>query len=116
MDDFQNGLRRRINERIKTRGFCVVYDNDLRRLSQPLAELRDKQIRKIHRFAAENGLAVTLRDIGLNAPFTKAHCEQIARPLREQLKTFARVLLRKASPCKGRRFGQARLKPIWRLK
>jgi hypothetical protein len=69
MDDFESGLLRKINERIQIRGYCVVYDNDLSRLSGPLANLRAKQIREIKKFAEANGLAVELRDVGLNATF-----------------------------------------------
>jgi hypothetical protein len=69
MDDFESRLLRKINERIQTRGYCVVYDNDLRCLSEPLANLRAKQIRKINKFAAEYDLTVELRDVGLNATF-----------------------------------------------
>jgi len=67
MDDFESGLLRKINERIQIRGYCVVYDNDLRRLSEPLTNLRAEQIRKINKFASENGLTVPLRDVGLMA-------------------------------------------------
>jgi hypothetical protein len=69
MDDFESRLVRKINERIQVRGYCVVYDNDLSRLSEPLTNLRAKQIREINKFAAENGLAVELRDVGLNGTF-----------------------------------------------
>jgi hypothetical protein len=69
MDDFESGLLRKINERIQIRGYCVVYDNDLRRLSEPLTNLRAEQIRKINKFASENGLPVALRDVGLNGTF-----------------------------------------------
>jgi hypothetical protein len=69
MDDFESGLLRKINERIQIRGYCVVYDNDLRRLSEPLTNLRAKQIREINEFATENGPTVELRDVGLNGTF-----------------------------------------------
>jgi hypothetical protein len=69
MDNFKSRLVRKINERIEMRGYCVIYDNDLRRLSEPLTNLRAKQIREINKFAAKNGLAVELRDVGLNATF-----------------------------------------------
>jgi hypothetical protein len=69
MDNFESRLVRKINERIQIRGYCVVYDSDLSRLSEPLTNLRAKQIRKINKFAAENGLTVELRDVGLNGTF-----------------------------------------------
>jgi len=69
MDNFESRLLRKINERIEMRGYCVIYDNDLRRLSEPLRNLRAKQIREINKFAEENDLAVELRDVGLNATF-----------------------------------------------
>jgi hypothetical protein len=47
----------------------VVYDSDLSRLSEPLTNLRAKQIRKINKFATENGLTVELRDVGLKGTF-----------------------------------------------
>jgi hypothetical protein len=73
MDDFQDSLCAKIDERIKARGYCVVYDSDLRRLALPLADFRKQQIHAIESFAAENGLAVTIRDTGLNATFTKTN-------------------------------------------
>lgn len=71
MHDFQSNLCARIEERIKARGYCVIYDGDLCRLAQPLADFRKQQIHAIQDFAEENGLAVTIRDTGLNATFTK---------------------------------------------
>jgi hypothetical protein len=69
MDDFKSNLVRKINERIEMRGYCVVYDNDLRRFSEPSPGLRAEQIRQINEFAAKHGLTVELRDVGLNATF-----------------------------------------------
>jgi hypothetical protein len=71
MDDFQDKLCARISERIEARGYCVVYDSDLCQLARPLADFRKQQIRAVQNFAKENGLAVTIRDTGLNATFTK---------------------------------------------
>jgi hypothetical protein len=70
MNDFENGLCSRIQERIKVRGFCVVYDNDLRRLAKPMKQLYEKQVREIENFAAAHGLAVKVRETGINATFT----------------------------------------------
>ena len=47
MIDFEKGLSTRINERIKVRGYCIVYDHDLTRICAPEAALRKKQIRVI---------------------------------------------------------------------
>jgi hypothetical protein len=71
MDDFEKGLCNRINERIKIRGYCVVYDHELTRICAPEAALRQKQIRVIEKFAAKHGLAVSVREIGINATFKK---------------------------------------------
>jgi hypothetical protein len=71
MDDFEKGLCSRINERINVRGFCVVYDHELARICPPEAALRQKQIRVIEKFAAKHGLAVSVREIGINATFKK---------------------------------------------
>jgi hypothetical protein len=70
MNDFQDNLCAKIKERIKVRGYCVVYDSDLCRLASPLADFRKRQIGDIQAYAAENGFAVTIRDTGLNATFT----------------------------------------------
>jgi hypothetical protein len=70
MDEFREKLRNRIQERIKARGHCVLYNNDLSRFTPPLPEFRQQQIRDIQTFAAKNRLAVTIRDTGLNATFT----------------------------------------------
>jgi hypothetical protein len=71
MDDFRDSLFAKISERITVRSYCVVYDSDLCRLAPPLADFRKQQIHAIQSFAAENGLAVTIRDTGLNATLTK---------------------------------------------
>jgi hypothetical protein len=71
MDDFRDRLCARISERIKARGYCIVYDSDLCHLARPLSDFRKQQISAIQAFAAENGLAVTIRDTGLNATFTR---------------------------------------------
>lgn len=71
MDNFEKGLCNRINERIKTRGFCVIFDHDLARICAPEAALRQKQLREIKKFAAKQGLAVSIRETGINATFRK---------------------------------------------
>lgn len=71
MTDFEKGLCSRINQRIDARGFCVVYDHELTRICAPDAALREKQIRVIERFAAKHGLAVRIREVGINATFKK---------------------------------------------
>ena len=71
MDDLKKGLCNRINQRIDVRGYCVVYDHELGHIWPPEAALREKQVKLIERFAAQNGLAVTIRDIGINATFKK---------------------------------------------
>ncbi|MGZ5545883.1 MAG: hypothetical protein ACXWIU_14550, partial [Limisphaerales bacterium] len=71
MDDLKKGLCNRINQRINVRGYCVVYDHELGHIWPPEAALREKQIQLIERFAEQNGLAVTIRDTGINATFKK---------------------------------------------
>jgi hypothetical protein len=71
MDDLKNELCKRINQRINVRGYCVVYDHELGHIWPPEAALREKQIQLIERFAEQNGLAVTIRDTGINATFKK---------------------------------------------
>lgn len=71
MDEFESGLCSRINKRINTRGFCVVYDHELSRICPPQSELRKKQLRVIEEFAARNGLEVRIREIGINATFKR---------------------------------------------
>ena len=73
MDNFENALCSRINERIKSRGFCVVYDHELARICPPKSALRKKQLRVIEEFAARNGLEVRIREIGINATFKRKH-------------------------------------------
>lgn len=68
-------LLKRINERIASRGFCVLFSNDLAAIGSPepaeLRKLREKHIAEIEKFAAANGLDVEVRDTGLNATFRK---------------------------------------------
>jgi hypothetical protein len=71
MDDITKELCKRINHRINVRGYCVVYDHELAHIWPPEAALRQKQIELIGKFAAQNGLAVIIRDTGLNATFKK---------------------------------------------
>ena len=71
MDDSKKELCKRINHRIDVRGYCVVYDHELAHIWPPEAALRQKQIELIETFAAQNGLAVIIRDTGLNATFKK---------------------------------------------
>jgi hypothetical protein len=71
MDDLKNELCKRINQRINVRGYCVVYDHELGHIWPPEAALREKQIQLIEKFAEQNGLAVTIRDTGINATFKK---------------------------------------------
>ena len=72
MADLKKELCNRINQRIKVRGYCVALpDHELGHIWPPEAALREKQIKLIERFAAQNGLAVTIRDIGINATFKK---------------------------------------------
>ena len=71
MDDSTKDLYKRINHRIDVRGYCVVYDHELSHIWPPQAAPRQQQIQLIERFAGQNGLAVTIRDTGLNATFKK---------------------------------------------
>ena len=71
MDNFEDGLCSRINERIKTRGFCVVYNHVLSRICPPKSALRKKQPRVIEEVAPRNGLEVWIREIGINATFKR---------------------------------------------
>ena len=71
MDNFENALSSRINERIKARGYCVVYDHELSRICPPQSALRKKQLRVIEEFAARNGLEVSIREVGINATFKR---------------------------------------------
>jgi hypothetical protein len=80
MNDFEKGLCTRINERIKLRGYCVVYDNDLTRICAPEAALRKKQVRVIERFAAKHGLVVSIREVGINATFKKPSPPEAPEP------------------------------------
>jgi hypothetical protein len=49
----------------------IVWRHELGHIWPPEAALREEQIKLIERFAAQNGLAVTIRDIGINATFKK---------------------------------------------
>jgi hypothetical protein len=71
MGDFENRLCTRINERITLRSYCVVYDSDLRHFAKPMQHLYEKHIREIEKFAAAHGFAVKVREVGINATFTK---------------------------------------------
>ena len=71
MDDLTKELCKRINHRISVRGYCVLYDHELAHIWPPEAALRQSQIELIEKFAVQNGLAVVIRDTGLNATFKK---------------------------------------------
>jgi hypothetical protein len=80
MNDFEKGLSSRINERIKLRGYCVVYDNDLRHFAEPMKDLYDNHIHEIEKFAAVHGFAVKVREVGINATFTKLAPNEVRAP------------------------------------
>ena len=80
MDDSKKVLYKRINHRIDVRGYCVVYDHELAHIWPPEAALRQKQIELIQNFAAQNGLAVTVRDNGLYATFKKTRSDEAREP------------------------------------
>jgi hypothetical protein len=80
MGDFENGLCTRINERIKMRGYCVVYDSDLRHFAKPMKDLYDNHIHEIEKFAAVHGFAVKVREVGINATFTKLAPNEVRPP------------------------------------
>jgi hypothetical protein len=80
MGDFQHRLCTRINERIKLRSYCVVYDSDLRHFAKPMQHLYEKHIREIEKFATAHGFAVKVREAGINATFTKLPPNEITPP------------------------------------
>jgi hypothetical protein len=80
MGDFENGLCTRINERIEMRGYCVVYDSDLRHFAKPMKDLYEKHIHEIEKFAAAHGFAVKVREVGINATFTKLAPNEVRPP------------------------------------
>ena len=69
MDDLKKELCNRVNQRIKVRGYCVAYDHELGHIWPPEAALREEQIQAHRKIRAQNGLAVTIRDIGLTLTF-----------------------------------------------
>jgi hypothetical protein len=89
MNDFRANLRTRIYERIKVRGYCVVYNNDLSGFSAPLPDCRKHQIRDIQSFAAKNSLVVMIRDTGLNATFTVKKETKVTKTRPERLSKFS---------------------------
>jgi hypothetical protein len=80
MNDFEKGLSTRINERIKVHGYCVVYDSDLRHFAKPMNDLYEKHIHEIEKFAAAHGFAVKVREVGINATFTKLAPNEVRPP------------------------------------
>ena len=79
MNDFEEGLHEKICERIKLRGYCVLYNHDLTRVCPPEEALRKKQIQAIRKFAAKNMVSISIREIGINATFKKS--QELGTPL-----------------------------------
>jgi hypothetical protein len=80
MNNFENRLSSRINERIQSRGFCILYDHELGRICPPETGFREKQIREIRKFAARHALAVCIRDPGINATFKRPAASKSQSP------------------------------------
>ena len=72
MDAFHRELVERLNNRIERHGFCVLFDNDLRKLSPSPTGVPAKLIREIKAFAGRHGFRVHVKATGLNATFRKA--------------------------------------------
>ena len=66
-----DSLKKRIEERLRHKKFCAVYENDLT-AAWPRDE-RDqlKREKEIHAFAAANGWRATISDPGIRVTFRK---------------------------------------------
>ena len=65
-------LRAHIAERLRTKKFCNVFDNQLREVFPENRVEKDKRHRAITDFASKNGWAVTICDPGIRAIFKNA--------------------------------------------
>ena len=78
-------LKKHINEGIQTRQHRVIFQKNIESLWPcKVTEERQKQIRQIEAFAAENGWSVRIRDAGISATFRKPKTEPSKEPKKKR--------------------------------
>jgi hypothetical protein len=64
-------LKKRIEERLRYKKFCAVYENDLTAMWPRDERDQLKRKKKIHAFAAANGWRATISDPGIRVTFRR---------------------------------------------
>jgi hypothetical protein len=67
-----DALYRHIDERLRARKYCVVFDNELSRVWPVEKMQRAKRYAAIEAFARARGLTATIHDPGIRVTFRRA--------------------------------------------
>jgi hypothetical protein len=70
-------LLNRINERLKTHKFCIIFRNELDRVWPIQDKERIKRAEQIQAFAKANGLTAVIHDPGIRVTFRRAPTVQV---------------------------------------
>ena len=75
-------LFRHIDERLRNRKYCVVFDNELSRVWPVEKKERAKRYAAIEAFARARGLIATIHDPGIRVTFRRAlrESESLSKP------------------------------------
>jgi len=66
-----NALYQHIDERLRARKYCVVFENELRRVWPTEKRERAKRVAAIERFARAHGLTANIYDPGIRVTFRR---------------------------------------------
>jgi hypothetical protein len=66
-----DALYRHIDERLRSRNFCVVFENELQRIWPTEKRERAKRAAAIEAFARAHGLSATIHDPGVRVTFRR---------------------------------------------
>jgi hypothetical protein len=71
-------LSEHIDERLKTRKFCIVFEQELGRFFPPDEKTSSLRFEAIEKFATERGLEFTICDPGIRVTFRRKRPEPSA--------------------------------------
>jgi hypothetical protein len=66
-----DALYRHIDERLRARNYCVVFENELQRVWPTEKRERAKRAAAIEAFARSHGLSATIHDPGIRVTFRR---------------------------------------------
>lgn len=66
-----DALLKHIQQRLITRKFCIIFQDEIQRVWPSQTHENEKQIQAIHAFAKANGLFAVIHDPGIRVTFRK---------------------------------------------